>query len=169
MEKNFLFDNKVYKEASQNYIKEMNMQILKGLKGVSAVIATVLMLVITIALAGTAYLYFTTTLSGTTQGITAIDNYCDGGGNVTITVKNIGTNPINSITCTRLSATTQSPCTPVTPQQGFAIITAAAPILPGNVTVVSSIDSCPGTGARYCNYRLTPSAGRVEPVSVSCT
>lgn len=64
------------------------------MKGVSAVIATILMLLITIALAGTAYLYITgvfTSRTAVALSIDGISSTCTAGGNLSIVVKNDGT------------------------------------------------------------------------------
>ncbi len=62
------------------------------MKGVSAVIATILMLMITIALAGTAYMYITGVFTGkTAKTITIIDATCRAGTSYMVTVKNLDT------------------------------------------------------------------------------
>lgn len=66
------------------------------MKAISAVVATILMLVITIALGGTAYLYISGILSGTTStAFSIIDTYND-----TVVIRNDGTDAIKSITAT---------------------------------------------------------------------
>ena len=68
------------------------------MKGISAVIATILMLMITIALAGTAYLYITGVFTSRTGVVLSIDSStkCNpaqgiGRGNISVVVKNDGT------------------------------------------------------------------------------
>jgi flagellin-like protein len=64
-------------------------------KGISAVIATILMLVITIAMAGMAYMYITGVFVGkTAQTIDLIYATCDGK-NVTVILKNTGTTSVD--------------------------------------------------------------------------
>lgn len=64
-------------------------------KGVSAVVATILMLVITIVMAGMAYMYITGVFMGrTAQTIDLIDATCNGK-NVTVILKNTGTASID--------------------------------------------------------------------------
>jgi len=63
------------------------------MKGVSAVIATIMMLVITIALAGMAYMFISASFSAQTGKIVQIDEgatYCSGT-SIYIYIKNIGT------------------------------------------------------------------------------
>ena len=135
------------------------LKVRKGMKGISAVIATVLMLVITISLASTTYLYFNSAITQATQGIEPTDTFCDNG-SVSMIIRNIGTNPITSINCLRTAPGQAAACT-----TGFPNIN----ITPGSSTTFSNVDLCPGQGARYCLYRLTPNAGRTQPAQASCT
>jgi len=65
-------------------------------KGVSAVIATVLMLAIVIALAGTAWMFMSGVFTATTaNSFSIVDSYQD-----TVTIRNDGTDPITSLTAT---------------------------------------------------------------------
>jgi len=68
-------------------------------RGVSAVIATILMLMITIALAGMAYMYISGIFTSSTLGLEVIDAYCTGG-TATWTVKNSGTSDIAAASLT---------------------------------------------------------------------
>ena len=71
------------------------------MKGVSAVIATILMLVITIAIAGTAYSFFTGSVSQSTATLSLTDSFQTSNGtncNVTYVVRNGGSNPISAST-----------------------------------------------------------------------
>ena len=125
------------------------------MKGVSTVIATLLMLVITIALAGMAYVYISGFFTTQTQGIEVVDAYCVGN-SVTITIKNIGTRNItqNSITLRRISPTintTNFPSTDLPPQNTITIT-----------------DNCQGANPKTCIYRIIPPAGRPVEVSVPC-
>jgi flagellin-like protein len=62
-------------------------------KGISEIIATILMLMITIGLAGTAFIYINSFLTGTTQKrISLIDVSCRAGSNVYVIVKNLDPN-----------------------------------------------------------------------------
>ncbi len=67
------------------------------MKGVSAIIATILLLMITIALAGTAYIYMSGMLTGrTSKTISLLDASCSGGTSsiITIVISNDGTSSI---------------------------------------------------------------------------
>lgn len=64
-------------------------------KGVSAIIATILLLMITIALAGTAYIYMSGMISGrTSKTITVLDASCSSN-LITLVISNDGTTDIN--------------------------------------------------------------------------
>ena len=137
------------------------------MKGVSTVIATILMLMITIALAGTAYLYISGSFSTQLQGLEVTDSFCTGVGPasaVTIKVRNLGTNAISTVTCTQTSPAAENTgtCTstpgPSTP--------APSPLdagVSGDIT-----DTCGGTGSRSCIYRLVPPSERSVVATVSC-
>jgi flagellin-like protein len=135
---------------------------MKGMKGISAVIATILMLVITIALAGTAYMYISGIFTTQTQGIEVLDAYCVSAGVVNVNLRNLGTNAISSITCSRTSPTAGN-CTEGT--NGIII----KDIAPGGSSGSFKIDTCTDTGSRFCQYRLTPNTGRTITTQVSCS
>lgn len=79
------------------------------MKGVSAVIATILMLMITIALAGMAYMYISGVFTARTAVILSItDAECASNG-VTVWVRNDGTTTSGTITVT--NGTTAVDCT----------------------------------------------------------
>ena len=138
-----------------------------GLKGISAVIATILMLVITIALAGTAYLYVSGVFTTQTQAIEVADAYCNTsttGANVIMRIRNLGTNPVTSITCQRTAPGAAAACSVGLAVAGYT------PIGPGNSTTFDyGIDLCPGSGARSCQYRLTANIGRTISTQVTCS
>jgi flagellin-like protein len=71
------------------------------MKGISAVIATILMLMITIALAGTAYLYITGVFTSRTGVVLSIDGQSStcksNAGDITVYVKNDGTSVAGSV------------------------------------------------------------------------
>jgi len=139
-------------------------------KGVSAVIATILMLIITIALAGMAYMYISGVFTGVTQGIEVADSYCSeqtGSGNedeAVLIIKNIGTTKLTSITCIQTA--------PVDDNGGICTSTSAAltgvDIDAGQTQTFKDI--CNGTGSgRSCAYRLSPGVGKTITASIYCT
>jgi flagellin-like protein len=130
------------------------------MKGVSTVIATVLMLVITIALAAMAYGVISGMFTTATQGIEVTDSFCISG-TVTLSIKNIGSTAISSVNCTQTapSGDTSNPCTNTS--QAISMV-----IQPGQMN--SFTDTCSGSGGRSCVYRILPPIGKVVQASVYC-
>ena len=70
-------------------------------KGISAIIATIILLMITIALAGTAYIYMSGMIRGkTSKTISVLDASCTGG-TITLIVSNDGTEDIDNTGATK--------------------------------------------------------------------
>ncbi len=129
------------------------------MKGISTVVATILMLMITIALAGTAYMYISGAFSRTTQGIEVEDYFCVSPGTVNFAISNIGTANITtlaSITCTQTSPAGDS----------CSLLGGTFPLEPGKMTTVTEV--CTGTGARTCIYRIVPPGGSAITATVPC-
>jgi flagellin-like protein len=127
------------------------------MKGISTVIATLLMLLITIALSGLAYMYISGVFTTETQGITVVDIYC-ASGLVSMKLTNMGTNNItaNGITCAQTSPAVDATCSDID----------TGVIEPGQIGIIN--DTCGGTGTRTCIYRLTPPVGRTIQTMVQC-
>jgi len=127
-------------------------------KGVSTIIATILMLLITLALAGFIYTFLMGTVKVQTQGIEVLDIYCSNN-IVYIAIKNIGTDSVSNITCLQTTPTGDT----------CSFTGLASPIAPGTSTGYLQLDTCTGSGSRYCQYRLVPNIGKPVPVTVGCT
>jgi len=145
-------------------------------KGVSTVIATILMLIITIALAGMAYMYISGVFTTKTQGIEIVDAYCIESGQTAatlveclappcdqarLTVRNIGT---SAITTSGVTVTQTAPIADTSTVDGTW---AATPLDPGVTTTYT--DVCGGTGGRTCQFRLIPPIGGTVTGTVYCT
>ena len=147
------------------------------MKGVSTVIATILMLMITIALAGMAYMYISGIFSPMTQGIEIADAYCLENGQTAATaecaappcdqavfvIRNIGTNPItlpDGITITQTSPAADTD----TSDGDWGGVTS---LDPGATAVWKN--TCGGTGGRSCIYRFVPAMGKTVTGTVYCT
>ncbi len=153
------------------------------MKGISTVIATILMLMITLAIAGTAYLFINAAFTQQTQGIEIVDAYCANRYDSMIIIRNSGTSAISFVNglC---SGTGASPCGGITVVRtagggGGATMKLSgdkATIDPGTTaTLVDAEDPVAGnTGctisgtAITCIYRITPSAGRRVDAIVNC-
>lgn len=64
------------------------------MKGISAIIATVLLLLITIALAGTAYVFITGLISPKVESTIELMSATCTGNSITIVISNLGTQPV---------------------------------------------------------------------------
>lgn len=128
------------------------------MKGISAVVATILMLLITITLAGVAYTFMQGTFTRETQGVEIIDSYCSGG-SVSITIRNLGTENVTSLTCSQ-TAPTGDTC------QAAFTSPVVVNIAPGATQTFT--DGCSGSGARTCIYRIIPPTGRTVTASAAC-
>jgi len=106
------------------------------MKALSYIVASILMLVITIALSGTAYLYMSGVFTGTIQGIEIADAYCSFG-EVTLKIKNIGTAAITSLDIEQTN-----------PQDDFLTPSFQGTIEPGKT--VEYKDTCTGEQPRKC-------------------
>jgi flagellin-like protein len=128
------------------------------MRGISTVIATLLMLMITIALAGMTYMYISGIFTMQTQGIEVRDAYCVGS-TVNIRIRNIGTRNITSseISCTQIAPPTSNPTCNLNPTTNLTA---------GNESLFTT--TCGGSGTRNCVYRLVPPAGRAVEVNVPC-
>ncbi|MBI2084762.1 MAG: type IV pilin [Candidatus Aenigmarchaeota archaeon] len=132
------------------------------MKGVSEIVATLLMLMITLALAGTVYLFITSTYTQQAQGIDIVDAFClregSGADNSTITLKNIGGEPVTASSVV-ISQTSPSAATDLK--------WSSQTLQPGTNAIV--YDQCEGVGSRSCIYRIVPPTGRAITAIVYCT
>jgi flagellin-like protein len=148
------------------------------MKGVSTVIATILMLVITIALAGTAWAYISGMIPSATAGVEIVDQYCSVGAvaagtgecpaaggtcdQVHIVLKNLGNAAIKTSGITFLQ--TAPTADALTTDGSFGATTSVDP----GVTVSWS-NTCLGSGPRTCFYRITPPQGKTVSVGIACS
>ena len=149
------------------FLNTENQKIFKdNMKGISTVVATILMLVITIALAGTAMMYMRSTVQQTTQGIQVLGTTCSNS-NVTMTIKNIGTinTTINHTNCIQMTpAAAAGTCTFTLPTP---FPTGGVVLEPGVAADFTEQCGTPGT-SKTCIYKIIPGAGQSVDVSVFC-
>lgn len=85
------------------------------MKGVSTIIATILLVVITMGLISVAYLYMSGLIAGTTAtNIQLSDAYCNTS-HIIYLIKNIGTDNVDSLTFYVDGALTTATCNPTLP------------------------------------------------------
>ncbi len=123
------------------------------MKGVSAVIATILMLLITIALAGMAYMYISGLVGPRTRSLALVDAWCSSG-EVSALIRNDGASSVTTDEQTFVSV--DESCT----EPSKALITASN-------TTTYKFTSC-GTTARYQKWKLIGPGNTVD-ISVYCS
>lgn len=143
------------------------------MKGISEIIATILMLMITLAISGTAYIFISGAFTQQTQGLEAVDAYCQKTGAidiVNIILRNLGTTAISTsgMTITQTNPPDDDGVPPAGPdpayyQKWVGGITTIAPGVSATLT-----DACEGSAPRSCIYRILPPAGRSIIASVNC-
>lgn len=121
-------------------------------KGISTVIATLLMLVITIALAGFAYTYISSVLQARTAvTLDILESTCIGNP-ISVTVRNEGTSPSGTVTVSGTqpdgSTSAGAPCTIATINAGVS----------GSCSITRTVGAATGT------YRIRVTAGGANPV-----
>lgn len=169
------------------------------MKGVSAVIATILMLIITIALAGMAYMYISGIFTGTTQGIELVDSYCSAGV-ANIKIRNAGStdigvgaievarsSPAGSVACTDATMQTQAVCETnqccewtLVPDCDVKTSPPTGCLTDGSTPVDCCTSAIPPGAAEWfvdstcgsaksCVYRISPPAGKTQTPIITCT
>ena len=142
------------------------------MKGISEIIATILMLMITLAISGTAYIFISGAFTQQTQGLEVVDAFCQDGSPdvVNLIMRNLGTSstPTSGFTITQTNPVDDDgvpPAGPAAPNKVWVGgITSIAPGTTGTLT-----DACESSGPRTCIYRVLPPIGRSIVASVSCT
>ncbi|MBI1978778.1 MAG: hypothetical protein HYS62_01800 [Candidatus Aenigmarchaeota archaeon] len=137
------------------------------MKGISEIIATILMLMITLAISGTAYIFISGAFTQQTQGLEVVDAYCQDGSPdvVNLIMRNLGT---ATISASGVVVTQTNPTEPVPPENpNRAWVGGITSIAPGTTGTLQ--DACEGNGPRTCIYRVLPPIGRSIIASVSCT
>jgi len=138
---------------------------MKTYKAVSTVIATLLMLIITIALAGTAYFYINSITSQATSVVIKFDpglTFCDGTTNtINVGVRNQGTDPVNSATVD-ISGRDAS---------ANPIVGGPCEAAPGNLIPAGTSGSCTVTlaGSDGSNTLIASAGGTTETISIFCS
>jgi flagellin-like protein len=135
------------------------------MKGITPIIAIIVLLLITVALAGVAWSYLQGYMGGlTSKSIEVRDYFCITGDIPIIVVGNIGTEPIATNEISIMDATT-----------GTAITTGGWTYL-GNATTLTTIPissaakwtAVTACSTGTCSYRITAAGGRTQRVSVTC-
>jgi len=134
-----------------------------AMKGITPIIAIIVLLLITVALAGVAYSYLNSYMTGlTSKSIEVRDAFCVGGGTATVIIANVGTTAIATSEITILDSATGDALT------GTTWTDAAGAELTGSMIPESGLAkftrSCSGT----CSYRIVSGDGRTHSAKVTC-
>jgi len=149
---------------------------MKTYKAVSTVIATLLMLIITIALAGTAYFYITSITTSATSIVIGFDTtrtFCDGT-NIHISVKNDGTGPVDKFAvfiAGRNSAGDPFTDTECESAAGDDLNAGTADVCGGGVSATVFFDGAmvPNPVTVGTNIITARAGGSTSQISVSCS
>jgi len=141
------------------------------MKGISEIIATILMLMITLGISGTAYVFISGAFTQQTQGLEMVDAYCQDGAPdvVNLIVRNVGTVAMTTSSFVVVQTNPADddgvpPAGPAAPNKVW--LGGITSIPPGTIATLQ--DACEGANPRSCVYRITPPAGRSIVASVSC-
>jgi len=151
------------------------------MKGISEIIATILMLVIVIALGGTAYLYISGTFTRETQVLEFVDSFCNDGKEARILFRNLGTSNITFVAGGTTG--TFGDCVPATGSPatcGSISVTRTSgggtasfdgdrtPVAPGTTANLRDTGCAESGSPITCVYRITPPFGRSVVATVNC-
>jgi hypothetical protein len=93
-------------------------------------------------------------------GIAIWDANCSYDSSVTMSIQNIGKNPVTGITCIQTAPSSDTACSP-----GFTNVN----IAPDQTQIFSGMDTCSGLNLRLCKYELTPNGGRTITTQLVCS
>ncbi len=135
-----------------------------AMKGITPIIAIIVLLLITVALAGVAYSYLNSYMTGlTSKSIEVRDAFCVGSGTATVIIANVGTTAIATSEITILDSATGNALT-----TGTTWTDAAGAALTGSMIPESGLAKftrpCSGT----CSYRIVSGDGRTHSAKVTC-
>jgi flagellin-like protein len=151
-------------------------------KGITPIIAIIVLLLITIALAGAAWTFMNTyTESLTSKNVQMLDAYCESGTNATVVLKsfgtdslNLGTNGVNDCDNADDITGTSHTCGDLTVSRTdgrdmAAELSADGTLAPGGTfTFVDGGCTIPNT-ARSCSYRFLVGSIAPVPTTVTCS
>ncbi|UCD02615.1 MAG: hypothetical protein JSV63_02365 [Candidatus Aenigmatarchaeota archaeon] len=125
------------------------------MKGITPVIAIIILLLITVSLAGMGWTYISQYAGGlTAYQIDIVDSFCIGSGEVRIIVKNIGTGGID---VSEISVTNFTTGAQITTETWNVVVI-------GEQETSTMSHSCSGD----CRYRLHGGAGIAKTVILNC-
>ncbi|NIO21501.1 MAG: hypothetical protein GTN76_12360 [Candidatus Aenigmarchaeota archaeon] len=141
-------------------------------KGITPIIAIIILLLITIGLAATAWTYLSGFLAGYTKSLQLVDSYCMGATTTTVVLRNTGPDPIALGASCSISGSVMT-CGSMTVTRTDANLDASAAIsTSGNLAAGSTFtftDVCTPAGTpAVCTYRFVAGGTGATVVSVPC-
>ena len=148
-------------------------------KGITPIIAIIILLLITIGLAATAWTYLSGFMAGYTKSLTLVDSYCTGATTTNVILRNTGTEPISlgSAACTFSGTTAVCGALTITRTDGGSFSNAGlyqsdcTTQITGNLATQGAIcfkDDCTTSGPTVCTYRFTTGGTGATVVSIPC-
>ncbi len=136
-------------------------------KGITPIIAIIILLLITIALAGAAYSYISAYWTTTTKNIQIINGYCTGGNTANVLVRNMGTSRVSLSEIEILDTATGLPVVNPSGKANWTTIDGTLAIEGLDQGKTGKFNAtCPG----YCTYRFIygGAVGSGAPISIAC-
>lgn len=148
-------------------------------KGITPIIAIIILLLITIGLAATAWTYLSVFLAGYTKSLSLVDAYCTAGTTTNVILRNTGVEPmgLGSAPCALAGTTTTCGSLTITKTDttgGVVNPFNGASINPSGGTLetrqtLSFTDTCTAAGTPHvCTYRFRVSDTGATVVSIPC-
>ena len=143
-------------------------------KGITPIIAIIVLLLITIALAGTAWTFLNQYMTSTTgKNFQLIDSFCISGTTAKVILKNVGTGNVNVGTCSTMSGdTTTCGDVIITRTDGGdlsgASLDKTGSIRPQETVTFTDTGCTTGGTSNVCNYRFALGSLGTLTASVSC-
>ena len=136
------------------------------MKGITPIIATIILLLITIGLASAAYTYIAGYWSGAASSVLElVDQYCNGSKDVGIALRNVGTSTIYVYDITVISVDGHK----ITHSWANNAGPGATTIEPQSTVIFTDdIDSAAPCSNGICSYRFISRSGPAVQVTVPC-
>ena len=147
-------------------------------KGITPIIAVIILLLITVALAGFAWSFLSGYIGGlTAKNIQVSDSYCAGGTEAKIVLKNIGTDDLSLPGCIASGTIfgTQDTCGDLTivrtDGREMNASLSAGSVASQKTFTFSDINCTTNNAAKICTYRFGTGSSGMGPsvISVSCS
>ncbi|NIO22451.1 MAG: hypothetical protein GTN38_00305 [Candidatus Aenigmarchaeota archaeon] len=142
-------------------------------KGITPIIAIIILLLITIGLAATAWTYLSGFLITYTKSISLVDSYCTGANTSNVILRNSGTESIalGSAACSFSGTSATCGALTITRTDGGTFNGASINPSSGNLGTQATLtfrDICTTAGPTVCTYRFITGGTGATVVSIPC-